>query len=127
MTEAYQHIQVDEVPEVLVMTVKDEKIDDWDQAQAIKHELLDATDKAAATKVIVDMRNIKLLTSAGYVPFLSLRRVLQKRSGRIVMCNLTDFVNEVFSTTRMLINPSSRTATFEWAPTREDAIALLRS
>ena len=127
MTDAYQHIAVDDVPGVLVMTLNDEKIDDWDVAQAIKRELLDATSKAAATNVIVDMRNIRMLTSSGYVPFLSLRRELHQRSGRIVMCNLTDFVKEVFFTMRMLIDPSSRTATFEWVPTRDDAIALLSS
>ena len=77
-----------------------------------------------AAMLIVDWR--LTILSVGIMPFLSVNRRVRQQQGRMVLCNLSDFVHQVFTTTRLLINPGSQSSPFEWAKTREQAIDMLR-
>ena len=54
-----------------------------------------------------------------------LRSRVRESGGRVVLCNLSDVLKEMFETTRLLINPRSPKSLFEYANTLEDALEML--
>ena len=126
MSEANRHIGVEQESGVLVLSVNETNMADYDSCAAIGRELVDAVTKADNRAVVIDLRNVEFIASMGVVPFLSVNRCVRQKQGRLVLCNLSDFVKSVFTTTRLLINPGSQSSPFEWTLTRAEAIDMLR-
>ena len=126
MSGDYQHIGAGQQSGVLVLTVNETNMAEYDLCAAIGRELIDAVTNAEGRAVVIDLHNVEFIGSVGVMPFLSVNRCVRQQQGRLVLCNLSDFVHQVFTTTRLLINPGSQSSPFEWAPTREQAIDTLR-
>lgn len=124
---AYQHILVEEQSGVLVLTVNEKEMAEYELCTAVGHELVEAITKADSRAAVIDLHNIEFIASVGIVPFLSAKRATSNRQGRLVLCHLSDFVHQVFTITRLLINPTSQHSPFEWAETREQAIDMLQT
>ena len=127
MSEDYQHISVEQQSGVLVLTVNETNMAEYDLCAAIGRELVDAVTNAEGRAVVIDLHNLEFVASVGIIPFLSVNRCVREQQGRMVLCNLSDFIHEVFTITRLLINPGSQSSPFEWAKTRDQAIDTLRS
>ncbi len=125
MSGDYQHIGAGQQSGVLVLTVNETNMAEYDLCAAIGRELIDAVTNAEGRAVVIDLHNVEFIGSVGVMPFLSVNRCVRQQQGRLVLCNLSDFVHQVFTTTRLLINPGSQSSPFEWAPTREQAIDTL--
>ena len=69
------------------------------------------------------------LMSSGFSfrPFLSLRRRLQESGGRLVFCNLTPAVSEVFQVVRLISADGSSPAPFDVKPDVSAALAFLQA
>ena len=122
----YQHILLEQQSGVLVLTINEKKMAEYDLCTAIGHELVEAITKADSSAVVIDLHNIEYVASVGVVPFLNAKRCVSERQGQLVLCHLSDFVHQVFTATRLLINPGSQNSLFHWAPTREQAITMLQ-
>ncbi len=80
-----------------------------------------------AKHVILDLREIEYLQSAGFVPLLSLRRLIQQhRQGRVILCHLQRDVHEVLLLTKMINEAGDDTAPFEAQPDVPSAVEALR-
>lgn len=126
MSNAYQHISVSHDQDVLVLTVTVPTITEYELAKALETELLRVADNERPSKVAVDMGKIEFMSSVAYMPFIGLRSSVRGEGGRLILCNLSDAVKEMFESTRLLINPKSPKSLFEYAATVEEAIALLQ-
>jgi anti-anti-sigma regulatory factor len=67
------------------------------------------------------------MSSVGYGPLISLRGRIREAGGRLILCNLTGVVKEMFEATRLLINPNSPKSLFEFTDTLDQAVAALMS
>ena len=122
----YRHIRLEQQSGVLVLTINEKEMAEYDLCTAIGRELVDAITLADSPAVVIDLHNIEFLASAGVVPFLNAKRCVSQRQGQLVLCHLSDFVHQVFTTTRLLINPGSQNSLFDWATTRAKAIEMLQ-
>jgi anti-anti-sigma factor len=110
---------------VLVLTILRQQIEGEDLALGLKEELLATVAYHDMTKVVLDLKNTRYVSSIAFWPLLALRRQLADRGGRLIVCGLTGAVHEVFTTTKMVSSAGSLNAPFEMAPDRESAVALL--
>lgn len=127
MPEDYRHIVVDERAGVLIITIQDQQIDDWDQSESIRKEMVDAFTGSAQDKAVVDLRNVDYMSSVGYGPFLSLQSRVNQTGGRLMLSGLNPTVEKVFHVTRLMISPRSPKSVFEASNTLESAIRELSS
>ena len=70
-----------------------------------------------ARKLVADFDDNEYVSSAGLRVFLAVLKFLEKNDGRIVLCGMKPFVDDVFSI-------SGFSELFEIVVTREEALAL---
>jgi anti-anti-sigma factor len=109
---------------ILVLTITVTELQGEKVAESLLQELLAQVAHHQAQKVVVNLQNIKYISSVAFRPFLSLRRRLQEAGGRLILCGLSSVVGDVFYTTRLLSPTGSFDAPFEMA--KDVAAALAR-
>lgn len=112
---------------VLVATLSPARLEGDAMAQSIVEEMQAAIALAGADKVVVDLEHVQYLTSANFRPFLSLRKHLMEKGGRMALCNLSDPVLQIFQVTRLIRSTGSATVVFEVQPDIASAVAFLLS
>jgi anti-anti-sigma factor len=110
---------------VLVLTLQWPQIEGEDAAHRLGQEIQEAIARTAATAVVVDLQHTRFVSSAFFWPLLNLRRQLQAKGGRLMICGLTGAVEDVFCTTRMVSTGGAVDAPFQMAPDRAAAVARL--
>ena len=120
----HSHVTARTESGVLVLTIMEKQLTGEDLCDAIREELVDAVQQGTS-KVIVDFAHVEYVSSVAFRALLSLRRRVQDIEGRLVLCNLSPLVAEVFKVTRLLINSKSSPSMFEEQPTVASAIAAL--
>ena len=110
---------------VLVLTLTQPQLRGDALAHALRRVLQDAVDEAGALQVVLDFHRVTTLSSEALRPLLSLRRHLRMAGGRLVLCNLSPAVGEVFHATRQISVDRVSTGAFEVCPDVPSAIASL--
>ena len=124
LSSTHSHVTARTESGVLVLTIMEKRLTGEDLCDAIREELLDAVQQETS-KAIVDFQHVEYVSSVAFRALLSLRRRLHDTEGRLVLCNLSPLVAEVFNVTRLLINSKSSPSMFEEQPTLAGAIAAL--
>jgi anti-anti-sigma factor len=127
MSEAHQRVHVHQNGDVLILTIEPYRISEYEMAEAVGRELLAAALERQATKVVVDMGNVQYMGSVGYGPFITLRARIHENGGRVILCNMSPVIKELFETTRLLINPHNPQSLFEFTDSVETAISMLQT
>ena len=112
---------------VLVLTLTSPRVQGEETAEALRQELTAALEQSGIYQVVVDFRNARFLSSAAFRPLLLLRRKLQEQGGRLLLCNLSRTVADVFRTTRLISDSGDVTAMFEMEPDLPAALARLNA
>ncbi|MCA9124517.1 MAG: STAS domain-containing protein [Planctomycetaceae bacterium] len=127
MAEQYRYIEANVKQGVLILTITMKRLQDYETAKAVEAEFSAALSDASTSKVAVDIEQLEFLASVGFWPFLGLRHKVTEMGGRVVLCNLSKFVEQVFERTRLLINPSATSALFQKANSVNEAIEMLNA
>ncbi|MEY4565883.1 MAG: hypothetical protein RLY14_853 [Planctomycetota bacterium] len=104
---------------VLIVTLLTEKLREPQVVEVVKKEMLDALEAGAANSVIIDFRNVHYIGSMAFLAFLAVRRKLG--GGRIVLCELSPEIMEVFLICRLIPASGGNSAPFEVAPGLSEA------
>lgn len=115
------------VGDTLVLSVCTRQIEGEAIAMRLKEDLSAAVEKHGLVKVVLDLGQTRYLSSIAFWPLLALRKQLQARKGRLVLCGLTGVVEDVFTSTKMVSSSGSADAPFEVTVDRETALARLAS
>ncbi len=118
----YRYLKTKSEQGVLVVTLTPSRLEGDTMAQSLVDETQAAVSHADAKKVVLDLEHVEYLTSANFRPLLALRKKLKEVGGRMVLCNLSPVVVEIFQTTRLI---GSASAFFEVEPDVDAAIASL--
>jgi anti-anti-sigma factor len=110
---------------VLVLTLTQPQLRGDALAHALRRQLQEAVDEAGSLQVVLDFRRVTTLASEALRPLLSLRRHLRGAGGRLMLCNLSPAVGEVFHATRQVGLDRGSTGAFEVCPDVSSAIASL--
>jgi anti-anti-sigma factor len=110
---------------VVVVRVSERDIRGDTLADALRDELLRIYEASCATHLVIDFEGVTYLSSAGFRPLLRLNRTVREKGGRLVLCNLSPEVNEVFAVTRLISNDKALPAAFEVQHNVPAAVASL--
>ena len=103
MADAYQHIQTETDDGVLVVTVTDTMLRDYELAKLLETEMVQAVETAETTDVILNLAHVKMMTSAALLALLGLRHAVIDRSGQLVLCNVAIPVAEVLTVSQLIV------------------------
>src|SRR4051794_18675778 len=88
--------------DILVLTVTARQVEGEATAMCLKEELTRAVEQHALVKVVLDLSATRYLSSIAFWPLLALRKYLNTRQGRLILCGLTGAVEDVFLSTKMV-------------------------
>lgn len=126
MSGPYRHIGAKSTDGTLVLTIEVEQVKDFTVSEELRYELVHAVTSRQAKRIILDLRNMTFMTSLACVAFIGVRQAMKDMDGRVVLCNMTEFIRKVFSAKRLLVRPKNNgNVAFESADTLEDALAML--
>jgi anti-anti-sigma factor len=119
----YRHISTSTEGDVLVLTVELEQVKDYVLAEELRYELAHAVKRARSKKFIMDLRKMAFITSLACVSFLGLKATVRDVEGRLILCNMAEFIQKVFTAKRLLA-PSRHTGNvaFQVVDTLQDAL-----
>ena len=126
MSRLYQHISVSQNSGVMVLTIEPPQLSQYELVETVGKELRAAFQQSEASAVVVDLHNVRYVSSVGYGPLISLRSRVREAGGRLILCGLSEDLQEAFEKTRLLINPQSPKSLFEYANSLEDALEALK-
>lgn len=127
MSGPYRHIGARSEDGVLVLTVEVEQVKDFRVSEEMRYELVHAVKSRQSKLIILDLRNMTFMTSLACVAFIGVRQAMTDVDGRVVLCNMTEFIHKVFSAKRLLVrSKNSGNVAFESATTLEAAFAMLK-
>ncbi len=107
---------------VLVVNVLVEQLRDITVVQAMREGVIAAIEESQTKNVVIDLSNVKHIGSVAFLAFMAIRR--QGNIDRIVLCNLSEFVQELFRMCKLIATGNGKSAPFEQAVNRTDAIAM---
>lgn len=125
VTSPLLHGSVDEG--VLVLTIKQPRIQGEETAQQLRDEMQAALEKAGVNRVVVDLQHVRYLSSVAFWPLLSLRRQMLDLGGRMIICGLNGDIEDIFTTTKMISAGGAVDAPFEVAPDAATAIKRINA
>jgi anti-anti-sigma factor len=110
--------------DVLVITILAEEICDQKTSHALRDEISLLMDSNESSHVVLDLHRVLVMGSVGCLVFLALRRRVEP--GRIVICNMTPAVYDLFNVCRLIsTDDSSTVAAFEADDTLQAALTRL--
>jgi anti-anti-sigma factor len=110
---------------IVVLRILPETVTGDAMADELRDELLALYLSAHAQHVVLDFEGVRYLSSAGFRPLLRLNRQVRERGGRLVLCQLSPEIREIFTVTRLISNSRMMPATFEVQPDVASAVANL--
>lgn len=126
MSGPYRHIGARNADGTLVLTIEVEQVKDFTISEEMRYELVHAVKSREAKRIVLDLRNMTFMTSLACVAFIGVRQAMKDVEGRVILCNMSDFIHKVFSAKRLLVrSKNSGNVAFESAATLEDALAML--
>ncbi len=123
----YRYLKIRVEDDVLILTVTEANLRGDATAEAVYLEMLAAVDRTRVHKVVLDLGDTMLFSSVAFRPLLGLRRKLKQLNGRMVLCNLSPALTEIFRTTRLITSSGSTPPPFEAYPDVDAAIEALRA
>ncbi len=107
---------------VLVVHVLPEQLRDFSVVQALREGVIAAIEQTNVKHVVIDLSRVKHLGSVAFLAFLAIRR--QSGIDRIVLCGLSEFVQELFRMCKLIASTGGKSAPFEQAATQAEAIKM---
>jgi anti-anti-sigma factor len=107
----------------LVVSILEDQIREAAVAYRLRDEIIGLIDQQKPANIVLELANVKFIGSVGFLAFLGVRRHLG--GGRIILCNLSDAVRDVFSVCRLIPTQTNSAAPFEVANDAAAALAQL--
>ncbi len=104
---------------VTVVQFTETKVIDQRNINQIGAELTDMVQKGGVTKMLINMNNVRYLSSAVLGKLISLHKALVERKGKLKLCGVAPVIYEVFEITRL-------NRVFDMHKTEEEAIEAFR-
>jgi anti-anti-sigma factor len=122
----YRHITATTEQGVTVLAVDLTEVKDFMIAEELRYELLHAVKRASSKKFIIDLRNMTFMTSLAFVAFIGVKHGVREVGGRLILCNMTEFIRKIFNAKRLL-SPGAQTGNvaFDEAESLSAAIARI--
>jgi anti-sigma B factor antagonist len=96
-----RRLEVEDCGDVTVVNFIDRKILDEQNIQKIGEDLFSLVDELGRKKILLNFSNVEYLSSAALGKFITLNKKVQASGGKLVMCNISEDIYEVFEITKL--------------------------
>ena len=125
MTKASETCTGDYFDDSLVVKVLVPQLRDAQVAYKLRDDIIALLTDPQPIGVVLDLANVTFIGSVGFLSFLGVRRCL--KGGRIILCNLSTPIRDMFGVCRLIATDTNAIAPFETAESASEALALLAS
>lgn len=95
------HIEVDNVGEVAIITFTDKKLLDEHNIQVIGKQLFSLVDELGKKNILLNFSNIEYLAAAAMGKLITLNKKVNQVGGKLVLCEIDPAIYEVFKMTKL--------------------------
>ena len=96
-----RRLEVEDSGDVAVVQFVDKKILDEQNIQMIGDDLFRLVDELGRRKILLNFGNVEFLSSAALGKLITLNRKVQAVRGKLVLCNISKEIREVFEITKL--------------------------
>ena len=96
-----RRLEVEDIGEVTVVNFTDKKILDEQNIQIIGEQLFSLVDEEGWRKILLNFGNVEFLSSAALGKLIKLKKKLEEVKGRLILCNISPQIYEVFEITKL--------------------------
>ena len=107
----------------VIVTVLIPQLRDAQIAYKLRDEIIALVGNSEPSGVVLDLSKVTFIGSVGFLAFLGVRRHL--KGGRVILCNLSAPIRDMFAVCRLIATDSNAVAPFETAKSVADARASL--
>ena len=125
MSGPYRHIGARTTDGTLVLTIEVEQVKDFTLSEELRYELVHAVKSREAKRIILDLHNMKFMTSLACVCFIGLKHAVKEKDGRLVLCCVSEFIRKILDAKRLLSRSQhTGNVAFEAVESMDDALRL---
>jgi anti-anti-sigma regulatory factor len=125
MPQQDDHIACRTDRDVLVITILDARLNDYDQVRVMDADIQHAIGTSLTKNVAIDMSRVQMVTSVALFPFIHARGTAAAAGGKLVLCHMADQVLQVFTISQLLVESRPHAVYLALAEDLESAIAQL--
>src|SRR5436190_1087026 len=96
-----RRLEVEDIGDITVVNFIDRKILDEQNIQKIGEDLFSLVDELGRRKILLNFGNVEYLSSAALGKFINLNKKVRGAGGKLVLCNISDDIYEVFEITKL--------------------------
>jgi anti-anti-sigma factor len=108
---------------ITIITITTDQIREANQAYGLRDEILAILKVSNPSSLVLDLGKLTFVGSIGFLAFLGVKRHLA--GGRIVICNMSGPVHDMFAVCQLISSDPAKQAPFEAAETLDAAVAKL--
>jgi len=108
---------------VLIVSILIEQLREAQAAYKLRDDIIALLTEPRPVGIVLDLAKVKFVGSVGFLAFLGVRR--QLAGGRIVLCNLSEPVRDMFGVCRLIGSTADTVAPFEAAANVTESLSLL--
>ena len=97
----FRHIRVDPEGSVVVVRFLDREIRGEAASEDLQRELAQVAASPKNDRVLLDLSNVQLLTSAALVQLIVFNKMLEATGGRLILCHVRPEVYDVFNVMKL--------------------------
>ena len=100
---AFRNIDCEMQDGVLVVRVLFRELSDEVHVYELERDVHEAASVHGASNIVLDMSDVRLLTSVAMMPIVGLKSLASARGGVLILCNLADAAAQALTITQLII------------------------
>jgi anti-sigma B factor antagonist len=96
-----RRLELEQIGDVTVVNFIDKKILDEQSIQTIGEQLFSLVDQENCRQMLLNFGNVEFLSSAALGKLIKLKKKLEEVQGRLILCNISPQIFEVFEITKL--------------------------
>ena len=97
-----KYLQVEERGETAVVGLGVPALTEDVNLEQVGHELFALVEQFGCRRMVVSLRNVRVITSGGLGKLITIHRKMHRHEGAVVFCDLQPAVEEVLETSRLI-------------------------
>ena len=96
-----QRLDLEQMGDVTVVSLKDRKILLEEQIQAVGEQLMSLANESGPVQLLLNFRNVEYMSSAVLGMLDTFNKKIKAGGGKLVLCNIDPQIREVFAITKL--------------------------
>lgn len=113
-----KYLRLQQKDDAVVVSISVDMLTEDVNLEQFGHELFALVEQFGCRRIVVDLHEVRLVTSAGLGKMITLHRKMHRHDGSVVFCRVQSAVEEVLRTSRLITY-------LQVAPDVESALAAL--